>query len=188
MKYDELGARARSRIEINGCLGSDEEETRELVKEACESGEIETWKQCGAKTLAELKEFAFAESDEPQEPEAPDKVAPDADMPECCGGCKAFLPDPSAKKDGICRRNPPQIFAGEFRKDRWEGTAAWPEVDASDWCGQFDDGAKAAFAVGDTAGDEDSDPAPGHLVIEEESVGRFGLLRRLAGWLRAGKE
>jgi hypothetical protein len=51
------------------------------------------------------------------------------DLKQACRICRYYQPTPGALDQGKCRRYPP--VADEF------GTGRWPEVNADDWCGEF---------------------------------------------------
>lgn len=52
-----------------------------------------------------------------------------------CAGCQFFVPAAAQKsaggKDGNCHAAPPAA------------AGAWPQVDAADWCGAFEQGGKS---------------------------------------------
>ncbi len=62
----------------------------------------------------------------------------DAEVEATCKSCAFF-----DSKHDICRKNPPlvQILASRDVHDDpcSETVTTWPEVEADDWCGEFDD-------------------------------------------------
>ncbi|WP_439575186.1 hypothetical protein [Phreatobacter sp.] len=50
-------------------------------------------------------------------------------MAEMCANCRNFWQPPRGDNGGLCRAHPP-IAQGD-------GTALWPSVSRSDWCGEY---------------------------------------------------
>ncbi len=51
---------------------------------------------------------------------------------ECCEQCRFFHPNPRIGADGDCRHGPPAVVVRHDCAGTW-----WPEVRATDWCGEF---------------------------------------------------